>query len=314
MLVYHHPDAFLHDTGPAHPERPGRLAPLVEALEERARAGDWAMAEPAEALPEDLVLLHDRGYVEEVRAAAAWGLAHLHTLDCPVSPGTWRAALLAAGAAVQGAEAVASGKARSAFSILRPPGHHARRAWAMGFCYFNGAALAAQALRTRHGLERVAVLDWDAHHGNGTQEFFYDTARVLYASLHGHPATTWPGTGHARERGAGEGEGTTLNVPIEPGTDDQEYRRRFAEIVLPALEAYRPEFLVVSCGFDAHGEDPLVPELALNNETFHFMFQETVALARRACGGRMLAVLEGGYNPAVVERLGIALAEAMASG
>ena len=314
MIVYHHPDAFLHDTGLAHPERPGRLVPLVNALETGTRAGGWEMVAPAEASPDDLALLHDPAYIEEVRTASARGLAHLHTLDCPVSPGTWRAALLAAGAAIEGAAAVMAGEASSALSILRPPGHHARRNRAMGFCYFNGAALAAQALIARHGLERVAILDWDAHHGNGIQEAFYDTDRVLYASLHGHPATTWPGTGHARERGTGAGEGFTLNVPIEPGTDDAEYRRRFGAFVLPALEQYRPQFLVVSCGFDAHREDPLVPELALGDETFLFMFRETTALARRVCRGRMAVILEGGYNPAVVERLGLGLAEEIAKG
>jgi len=159
MIVYHHPDAFLHDTGLAHPERPGRLIPLLRGLEEGARGGEWDLVEPAEASLEDLTLLHDAAYVEEVRTAAQRGLAHLHTLDCPVSPGTWRAARLAAGAAVEGAAAVMAGRVPCAFSILRPPGHHSRRGRAMGFCYFSGAALAARFLLDRHGLGRVAVLD-----------------------------------------------------------------------------------------------------------------------------------------------------------
>jgi len=314
MLVYHHPDALLHDTGPGHPEGPGRLILLLGVLEEGARAGKWKLVEPVGASPEDLALLHDEAYAGEVRTAAARGRSHLHSPDCPVSPGTWRAALLAAGAAVQGAEAVAAGRAPCALSVLRPPGHHARRARAMGFCFFNGAALAPKALLDRRGLERVAILDWDAHHGNGTQEFFYGTDRVLYASLHGHPATTWPGTGHAREWGEGAGEGYTLNVPIEPGVDDGEYQRRFAEVVLPALEGYRPEFLIVSCGFDGHRLDPLVPDLALDDGTFHFLFRETLALAERVCGGRMAVILEGGYDAEVVGRLGATLAGAMAVG
>ncbi len=314
MWIYHHPDAFSHFTGPGHPERPERLAPLIETLEARARAGEWEIVAPGEASLGDLTLLHAEPYIGEVRRTAGGGLSHLHTADCPVSPGTWRAALLAAGAAVEAAAAVMEGKTACALSVLRPPGHHARRERAMGFCFFNGAALAAQALLARHGLKRVAVLDWDAHHGNGTQEFFYATDRVHYASLHGHPSVTWPGTGHARDRGTGVGEGYTLNVPMEPGVDDAEYQRRFVETVLPALEAASPEFLIVSCGFDAHRDDPLVPNLALGDATFRFLFRETAAWARRVCGGRMAAILEGGYDPAVVERLGTAQAEAMAEG
>ena len=171
MIVYHHPDAFLHDTGLAHPERPGRLVPLVRGLEDGAREGKWDLRQPGEASPEDLALLHDRGYIEEVRTAAGQGLAHLHTLDCPVSPGTWRAALLAAGAAVQGTEAVMAERTSCALSILRPPGHHARRGRAMGFCYFNNAALAAQALVVRHGLERVVVLTGTPTTGTASRSF-----------------------------------------------------------------------------------------------------------------------------------------------
>jgi acetoin utilization deacetylase AcuC-like enzyme len=305
MHIYLHPAMMDHDTGPIHPERPDRLRPLWTDLEAAAACGGVEMVQAREAAVEEIALLHSPRYVEEVREASQIGRGVLHSADNPVSPGTFRAALLAAGAALQAVDDVMEGRARNAFCVVRPPGHHSRRARAMGFCFFNNIALAAQHLRTKWNLKKIAILDWDAHHGNGTQEFFYSTSEVLFISLHGEPSLTWPGTGFAEERGEGEGLGFNLNLPMPGDVSDTEYQRVFMEQALPAVEAYRPEFLLVSCGFDPHREDPLVPNMSLGDETFTRMMDDTSALAKRFCLGRLVVMFEGGYNPEVVRRLGM---------
>lgn len=181
----------------------------------------------------------------------------------------------------------------------------------MGFCFFNNVSLAAQRLRSKWNLKKVAILDWDAHHGNGTQEFFYSTPEVLFVSLHGDPLLTWPGTGFAEERGEGEGLGFNLNLPVPGGVSDAEYMRVFMEKAMPAIEDYAPEFLLVSCGFDPHRDDPLVPNLALDDGTFTMMMDESRALAGRLCAGRLAVLFEGGYNPEVIRRLGMEVVRRM---
>lgn len=311
MRIYLHSAMMDHDTGPAHPERPDRLRSLWRDLETAALLGEIELVQAREAEPEEIALLHDPGYVEEVDHASRIGHGLLHSEDNPVSPGTFRAARLAAGAAIQAADDVMEGRSKRAFGVVRPPGHHARRSRAMGFCFFNNVALAAQRLRTRWNLKKIAILDWDAHHGNGTQELFYTTPDVLFVSLHGDPKLTWPGTGFAHERGMGDGEGFTLNLPMPGGVTDAVYQRLFMEKVLPAIEDYHPEFLLVSCGFDPHKEDPLVPNLSLGDEPFIRMMEETSVLAQRCCAGRCIIVLEGGYNPEVIQRLGMEVVRRM---
>jgi len=311
MRIYLHCAMLEHDTGPGHPERPDRLRPLWRDLEAAALRGEIELAQAREAAPEEIALLHDPAYVEEVDHASRIGHGVLHTEDNPVSSGTFRAARLAAGAAIQAVDDVMEGKSKRAFGVVRPPGHHARKSRAMGFCFFNNIALAAQRLRTRWNLKKIAILDWDAHHGNGTQEFFYATSQVLFLSLHGDPGLTWPGTGYPEERGDGEGHGFTLNLPAPSGITDTAYQRLFMEKALPALEEYHPEFLLVSYGFDAHREDPLVPNLSLGDETFIRMMEESSALAHRCCAGRCVIILEGGYNPEVVRRLGMEVVRRM---
>jgi len=311
MRVYLHPAMLDHDTGPVHPERPARLRPLWRGLEEAAGRGEAELIEAREATPEEIASLHAPDYVEEVREASRIGHGLLHSQDNPVSTGTFRAACLAAGACLQAVDDVMEGRAKSAFCAVRPPGHHSRRSRAMGFCFFNNIALAAQRLRSKWNLKRIAILDWDAHHGNGTQEFFYDTPEVLFISLHGDPPITWPGSGFAHERGRGEGEGFTLNLPMPDGVSDDTYQRVFMEKALPVLEAYDPEFLLVSCGFDPHREDPLVPNLALADETFTRMMDEASALAGRHGAGRLAVIFEGGYDPDVIQRLGMEVVHRM---
>jgi acetoin utilization deacetylase AcuC-like enzyme len=311
MRIYLHSAMLDHDPGPAHPENPGRLLPLWRDLEGAALRGDVELVQAREAAPEEIALLHDPAYIEEVENASRIGQGLLHSEDNPVSAGTFRAARLAAGAAIQAVDDLMEGTSKRAFCVVRPPGHHARQSRAMGFCFFNNAALAAQRLRSRWSLKRIAVLDWDAHHGNGTQELFYRTSEVFFLSLHGDPGLTWPGTGFSEERGREDGEGFTRNLPMPGGVTDADYLRLFMEKALPAVENYQPEFLLVSCGFDPHREDPLVPNLSLDDATFLRMMEETSALANRCCAGRCVILLEGGYNPEVIRRLGMEVVRRM---
>jgi len=184
---------------------------------------------------------------------------------------------------------------------VRPPGHHAERDRSMGFCMFNNVALAADVIRRECGLGRVVILDWDVHHGNGTQNAFYDDPSILYISLHGHPEYLYPGTGFAEEDGAGDGRGTTLNLPFLPGAGDNEYRQAFESRVIPAICAFEPEMIIVSAGFDGHGDDP-IGITALTDGMFAEMLGSVLELAERYAGGRLLSVLEGGYNLEVLRR------------
>ena len=188
-----------------------------------------------------------------------------------------------------------AGQINNAFCAVRPPGHHAERDCSMGFCMFNNIALAADRLLTRHGLERVLIVDFDVHHGNATQHTFEAEPRVMFISIHGHPNWVYPGTGYTTERGLGEGEGFTLNVPLMPNSTGADYRQAFQDKIMPAGERYKPQFVLVSAGFDAHRLDPLAP-LSLETEDFSWMTRWILDLAYRHCQGRLVSVLEGGYH------------------
>ena len=282
-----HDDCLAHDAGPAHPERPDRLRAVLRRLEESGLADelDRVEAEPLEEA--SLTRAHTPEHVARVRAACDSAPAALDA-DTIVSPGSWRAARLAAGGLVDATRRVVSGDWSKAFCAVRPPGHHAERGRPMGFCLFNSVALAAYAA-LEAGLERVAILDWDVHHGNGTQDVFEADARVFYASL--HQAPLYPGTGNADERGHGAGEGTTLNAPQPAGSGDAQWVAALERQVLPALEAFDPELLLVSAGFDAHRDDPLAG-CNLTSEGYAALTRATAGLAR----GRVVSVLEGGYH------------------
>ena len=239
--------------------------------------------------------VHADSYIERLRKACADGLPYIDVPDSGICPGSYEIAQFAAGVVINAVEGVTAGRLDHAFCALRPPGHHAEYDRSMGFCLFNNVAIAAQYLIDHHKLARVLILDWDVHHGNGTQHTFEEDPRVLYISLHGHPAVVYPGTGYSEERGKGPGIGFTVNLPMLPPSGDREYRRAFDDSVLPAVQKFDPQFVLVSAGFDAHRLDPLAP-LELETETYGWMTDEVVAVAKRHCGGRLVSLLEGGYD------------------
>jgi acetoin utilization deacetylase AcuC-like enzyme len=288
-----HPDCELHDTGPGHPERAARLRAILARLADSGLERHLAREDARAIDPALLARVHAPGYVAEVEGAITRGARLLDEGDTRVSAGSWRAALLAAGGAVQAVERVLSGAWSNAFVAVRPPGHHAERSGAMGFCVFNNVAVAAAHLRAAHGLERVAIVDWDVHHGNGTQHLFEDDPRVFFASLHQWPL--YPGTGLASERGTGAGAGFTLNCPQPPGGGDREWLAAYEGSLLPALERFDPQFVLVSAGFDAHARDPLA-QTNLSTDAYRRMARGVLDLARERCGGRVVALLEGGYD------------------
>jgi acetoin utilization deacetylase AcuC-like enzyme len=286
-------EAFLdHETPAGHPERADRIRRLLSHDALFARAGVVRMAAGRKATRDELLLVHTPAHVD--RVAATGGKPHVaFDPDTHTSDLSYQTALLAAGGVLAVIDAVVRGEAVRAFALVRPPGHHAEDDRAMGFCLFNNVAVGARYLIERHGLERVLVVDWDVHHGNGTQQIFYDDDRVLYASLHQYPL--YPGTGAERETGVGRGEGFTVNVPVAAGGGDEEYAAALRTVVLPAAERFRPQFVLVSAGFDAHRDDPLA-SLRVTEAGFAAMTSLLMDIAGRLCEGRLVAVLEGGYD------------------
>ena len=283
-----------HDTG-GHPENAGRLVVIDEALENLDLVSGRPDIPFAAASVEKLARVHDPRYIEGLRHFAAQGGGFLDA-DTIVGPNSFDIAALAAGAGIAAVDAALDGRARRGFVLARPPGHHATPTRGMGFCLFNTVAVAA-AHALAQGLERVLIVDWDVHHGNGTQDAFYETEQVLFASVHQWPL--YPGTGSAAERGADRGVDYTLNVPLPPGGDDRTYARVFDELVLPAAHAYRPQLVLISAGFDAHENDPL-GGMRLTEAGFADLARRVIAVAEEHADGRVVAILEGGYDPAAL--------------
>ncbi|MBC2593157.1 histone deacetylase [Ruficoccus amylovorans] len=291
--LFQHPDFVHHETGPDHPECLERYRAIIDALENSSLQSElqWHLAEPATL--EQLEANHDRDYIRHVEEACLAGTGQFDKGETRVSHESFQVARLAAGAAVGAVDAVLAGACDNAFCALRPPGHHAERAKAMGFCLFNNVAIAARHARKAHGLDRVFILDWDIHHGNGTQHSFYDDGQVFFCSLHQYPF--YPGTGNADEQGIGAGKGTTLNLPLPPRTKGDTYQNLLAGPVADAVAGFRPDLLLVSAGFDAHRDDPMA-HMDLTEEDFGAMTRTARALADEHCGGRLVSVLEGGYE------------------
>ncbi|MCC6000206.1 MAG: histone deacetylase family protein [Pararhodobacter sp.] len=297
-LLLTHSDCLGHVTPPGHPEQVARLDAVARALSapdfNALRREDAPLADLR-----DLLRCHPEAYVERLRAAMP---AHGHVQldpDTHAAPGTWAAAMRAVGAACRAVDATLGGEAVNAFAVVRPPGHHAEAETTMGFCLFGAVAIAARHALDHHGLSRVAVVDFDVHHGNGTQALLWDEPRVRFVSSHQMPL--WPGTGHPREQGA---HGQIVNVPLRPGTDGAAMRAAYAAQVFPMLDAFAPELLILSAGFDAHAADPLA-QLEWQTEDYAVLTRDLCALAARHCGGRVVSVLEGGYD---LEALGESVA------
>ena len=287
LLVTH--KAFLeHDTGYGHPEQPDRMRAIADAL-----AAPAFGALKREAAPEaDLAAierLHPKAYIEMVRAAIPSQHHQRLDPDTVVSRGSWEAALRAVGGALRAVDAVVGGEAKNAFCASRPPGHHAEPARAMGFCLFNNVAVAALHARARHGAERVAVVDFDVHHGNGTQAAFWTQKDLFYASTHQMPL--FPGTGELGETGVGN----IFNVPLKAGDDGDEFRDAFLSRILPGLHNFGPDLIIVSAGFDAHRMDPLA-QLRLVEPDFAWVTEKLMDQAEKHCGGKLVSCLEGGYD------------------
>jgi acetoin utilization deacetylase AcuC-like enzyme len=292
-LLYTHPDCLEHDPGSHHPESPARLRAVLDALDDPDFAGlEWREAPLAEL--DDIARVHPRRFVERLLAAVpTTGHAGIDA-DTIMSPGSGRAALRAAGAVAAAVDAVMAGEADNAFCAVRPPGHHAEPGCAMGFCLFNNAAIGALRAREAHGLRRVAVIDFDVHHGNGTQACFWDDPGLFYASTHQSPL--YPGTGGRGETGAA---GNIVNVPLRPMSGSREFRLGVTRDILPALDAFAPELLLISAGFDAHRSDPLA-QLMLDESDYVWVTEQVLQIARRHADGRSVSTLEGGYDLAAL--------------
>ncbi|RMF20396.1 MAG: histone deacetylase [Deltaproteobacteria bacterium] len=280
-----------HDPGPGHPESPARIEAIHRMLE-RSEYRHLERISPRPATEEEILRVHDRRLFEAVAASAGRAYTRFDP-DTAACDRSFDAALLAAGGTIELADAIAGGTATSGFAFVRPPGHHAERGRAMGFCLFNNVAVVAEHLRSRWGLDRILIVDWDVHHGNGTQHAFEESAGVLYASLHQYPY--YPGTGGPTEIGRGEGRGYTVNLPMAAGSGPSEYLAAFRDVLIPVARAYAPDFVLVSAGFDAHRDDPLA-SIGLDEQTYAAMTDALLEVARETCGGRLLAVLEGGYD------------------
>ncbi|HWE23582.1 MAG TPA: histone deacetylase [Myxococcales bacterium] len=295
VLLLFDPVMTEHDPGPGHPESPDRLQAIWRDLSSRPVAGTQVAA-PPKATREELQRVHDQGYV--ARILELRGRELQLDPDTATSAASVDAALLAAGAAAEAVRRVLNGNAESAFALVRPPGHHAESTRAMGFCLFNNVAVAAAEAHAR-GLSRVLCVDWDVHHGNGTQHSYYARRDLLFCSTHQYPL--YPGTGHELETGTGAGEGFTVNVPLPAGCGDADYSAAFADLLLPIGDAYRPELVLVSAGFDAHRDDPLAG-MEVSEDGFAALCGAVKQIADRHCPGRLVLTLEGGYDLQALSR------------
>ena len=291
---------LLHDPGSWHPERPDRLKAIQASLKDSGVLELLIQLKPYPAPLAWVERLHDPDYIRRFQEACQRGQEIFEVQDCGISPESYEIALLAAGGVMAAADAIMGDKADNAFCAVRPPGHHAERARALGFCFFNNVALGVVYLLENFGLERVAIVDWDVHHGNGTQHLFEADPRVFYLSLHEDPQYCYPGTGYRREEGKGPGKGFTLNLPFPPHSGDEEYLEALRNEGLPRLRQFAPQFVMISAGFDAHAKDPLA-QMHLTRSGYREMTRLVLDLAQESAGGRLITVLEGGYNLEVLE-------------
>ena len=289
-FVYH-PDYLNHDTGYGHPERPDRLRTSLAALQQSDVWDQLHHIDPQPATVEQIAYAHTSGYSEHIRQSCESEIPL--TYDTPVGQDSYDIALLSTGGVLCAAEAVVTNQAQNAFAMVRPPGHHATPGQSMGFCLFNNIAVIARYLQREHGVGKVAIVDWDVHHGNGTQDIFYEDESVFFFSIHQSP--WYPGTGSKYEQGSGRARGTTLNVPMPRDTGDDEYIRVFEDVLIPTLKDFSPEFILISAGFDAHHLDPLA-NIYLTADGFAQLTELVLDVAEEVASGNVVSALEGGYS------------------
>lgn len=292
-LIYHE-DYLKHDAGFGHPERKERLTSTMNFLKEKGILDKLKIIKPEPATEKDLLRVHTKQHVEFIKNLSESGGGYIDG-DTIASSNTYEIAKLAAGGVISAGKAVMSGKSNNSFALIRPPGHHATRNRAMGFCYFNNVAVMIRFLQEKFNLKKIFLLDWDAHAANGTMDIFYDDPSVLNVSIHQDPRTFYPGTGFMDQIGRGNGEGYTINIPVPAGTGDLDYVFLLKNFVIPILENYNPELIVLSAGQDSHRNEP-ISGLELTEEGYGEMTRLMLDCADRFCNGRIVAELEGGYN------------------
>ena len=305
----YHPDYLNHNTGPGHPERPDRLRASLAALQE---SDVWEQLHPIDPTPASVAQLcyaHNPTYPEHIQQHCEQEIPL--TYDTTVGYESFDIALLSTGGVLRVANAVATGIVKNAFAMVRPPGHHATPGQSMGFCLFNNIAIAARYLQREHGIGKVAIVDWDVHHGNGTQDIFYEDETVFFFSIHQSPL--YPGTGSSYERGSGKARGTTLNVPMPAGSGDSEYISVFTDVLIPTLRDFSPEVILISAGFDAHYLDPLAGT-ELTGDGFSTLTDLMLEFAGETASGRVVSALEGGYSLEGVSESVVAHVERLVKG
>ncbi|MCX8123826.1 MAG: histone deacetylase [Spirochaetes bacterium] len=288
-----HPHYLHHKTGDSHPESPKRLEILDKYIRNNNNYSSLLYVPPRKANPDVLFYAHDPEYVATIANAKSNGITCIDGYDTVICDETYDVSLWAIGGILEVCDYILAGEATNGFCAIRPPGHHAEIAQAMGFCIFNNVAIAARYLQYNYTISKIAIIDWDAHHGNGTQHIFEADPSVFYISLHQFPF--YPGTGRVDEIGIGPGYGYTLNIPMNPGSGDKIYKSAFSEIILPALERFQPEFILISAGFDAHKSDPL-SSLNLSSGAYYIFTQMLMGVASQYANNRIVVVLEGGYE------------------
>ncbi len=289
------PRYLLHDTGPYHPEVPERLQAIHKGIEEAGLLPKLQQIQGQRADMRWIEAVHEVSYVRRFEEVCYAGQKSMDTPDCVMCSDTFETALLAAGGVIATAEMLMKGEIDNAFCAVRPPGHHAETGEAMGFCYFNNVAIAATYLKQQWNVGKIGIIDFDVHHGNGTQQIFEKDPSVFYYSIHQHPSFAYPGTGREFEQGSAEGQGFTKNTPVLPGHGDEEYAHYIKRDLLPAFERFRPEVILVSAGFDAHIDDDM-SDVKLSTEAFTWLIETALRLAEEHAHGRLISVLEGGYS------------------
>ena len=292
-LVYD--DIYLnHDTGPHHPETAKRLTAIIESLRTTGLLEKLLPIESEPAKRDIISFCHEPDYIDKFERDVTNASPFIHTPECPLSPNTFEVARYAVGGVLKGVDEVLEGRVKNCFCAVRPPGHHAERSRAMGFCYFNNVAIAATYLQKQHDIDRIMIIDWDVHHGNGTQHIFEENPSVFYISLHQDPSSCYPGTGWSQETGSGKGKGYTLNFPMPPGSSDKEYLKAM-EHIEQTMAHFKPQFVLISAGFDAHMADPLA-HIRLTKKGYESLTRSVKNIAESYAKGRIVSVLEGGYN------------------